>query len=449
MQLIYLFFTPHHIKFWAPSLSPSEGQMPHSGGISGALEALPNFLDSLPSWGETGTGKVVAIFDQGLCSYRYFQLPPLKAAKVKKILPFELEDELISAVEDVIYDVKIQKFQAGKPTDAGVYLFEREALQHVQQLLTNSGLELSQATSGLCLLDQLVTGRSKNAEGLHLFFDGNQAFLLLYQGGFLVQSSKIEAQSTSNQLLKSINQRLKACFLELGESTPLELYGHGEMLLEVNEKKEVAFRDPKVEPDIPFLFPDLYQVPLQKGATINFTKPEPKGIKDFSKSLWKFKEVAILLAIWFAVYLGSVGYQLYKQSGELAALEKTHRAVAAKYVQGVPATRALRVLKKRFKEQTANTDNSKTFWAGKYPVSSLLLKVSESFKGVEGFKMTHFTLNQQGLNIKGLVPGLKELDQVKGLIGDLFTDARYKTRFSQKPGPEGSSIFNLSVERIR
>ncbi|MDX2469314.1 MAG: hypothetical protein QNL04_01920 [SAR324 cluster bacterium] len=456
MQLIYLFFSSQQIKFWAPDLSPSEGQLLHSGGMAGVLEALPQFLDSIPIFSGSlvsGESKAVAIFDQGLCSYRHFKFPPLKAAKVKKILPFELEDELISPVEGTIYDVKIKKFQAAKPAEAGVYLLEKEALHHVKSLTKNAGLELVQATSSLGLLDQIISSNPNGEEGLHLYLDGDQAFLLLYQGGFLVQSSKIEPQATATQLLKAVNQRLKACLLELGESTALSLGGQAKNLAEVTEKKEVVFKDSvgkggKAKPEIPFLFPEQYKIPLQTGATINFTKREAKGLKDFGNAFWKFKEVAILLGLWLGIYLGAVGYQLYKQGKELTKIEKVHKAVAARYVPGIPASRVLQVLKKRLGEQITARGSAKSFWAGDYPISSLLLRVSESFKEVKGFKMTHFTLNQQGLILKGVVPDLKALDQVKTLAEKLFPKANYSLRFSQKPGPEGSSVFNLSVERV-
>ena len=449
MQITSLFISQSHLAIWSgegsvlPEPSLPDLTQPHSGGMAGALEALPLLLEQLPAPENT---KILVVLDQGFSFFRHLQLPPLKPSKVKKVLPFELENQLIYGLEEIVFDSKIKKFQAGVPTDVGVFYAQIEEIGHIKSLIKKAKFELQGVTCLSGLLDQSLTSGALES-GLFLFMDQNQALILYYQDGFLTQLSQIAGKKTKAQLVKEVNVRLKTSLFSLGESTAITLSPTLLPYLEISEKKEICFIDSKATNDLPDLFPAAIENTLQAAPAVNLVERETKGLKEMAKGLVVFQKVAILAAVWLAVYLSGVGYQLYQQGGELKALQTKHRNTVNRYAPGVPPSRALKTIKTRLKDLSPVGRPKSQFWPHPYPASDLLLKLSNELKAVEGIKLAAFAYSAKGLNIQGQAPSLAALEQVKTVSGSLFPAKKYRVRFSQKPGPEGAVIFSFTVAK--
>ncbi len=455
MQLLNIFITNQYIHCFSPDLSqPESFEKLHSSDE--ALDSLEKLLSDLPVAKNTN---INFILDQSFLTYHYFRFPQIKRAKIDNILEFELEDTLLSAVDDYSFDYNFRTNKELSITEIGVYAIRKETSQKLSQFCGDHQLEMRRILALNNILDIQFREEFHPDDHIFISLEENNAGIFVYQKGFLTGFSctGFEMQSNSDSQpikissshLDTINQKIAAIKLQANDNFGLSIHPAAPSIFQVNDQnrleliasaKDVSSLKPVISKDL------LGYLRPNKPDQVNLLKSNLLVFQEIKKNYRALAISVCIIAASFLVYAGSMIYQSIESTRHHEALKIEFNGSIKKYLKpGTKAANAVFVLADQVEKLRAEKEKSQKFAKRDYRVAELLTQISSLKKKITTLRLRKLLINDQSIRFEGNVNSISDFDFLKDQLDILFPPEGFKIMPKQKSRGDEAVRFSVTI----
>ncbi|MDH5560031.1 MAG: hypothetical protein OEY59_04160 [Deltaproteobacteria bacterium] len=467
MQNIYFIITQHKIYSYSPD--------PNTKVLLKELVRLDdpeiNLRDSLTelvkSLRLSSDYKVNFVLDHHFLGYHYFCFPPISSRKVKQVLEFELQNQVIEELDTYFYSHHIKVSKELSRTEIGVYSAGKEIVSQIISACKEASIEVGSVTPLCNLIDLSYREKITPDNQIYICIDEDAARIFVYQEEFLTGISYVDHpgglknDASFAGVIDSINQKIDMIRVESKKRFDIRLH-HGLIdFVKVTENEELEYIKQEVTED-----PDSEQMDNDRGMTLPSVVNEklfqssvlrsPQRINLFKSGLFLIKEAKKylreiivtggIIAACLVLYFGSVGYMIIKDSSKFDELDRKYSIAIKKYLPpGTSKKNAATILRDKTKEIRLLKIKNKKFENRHYTVSLLFSNVSLIKKDVASFSVKKMIYSDKSLSLQGNVLNEKDFEMLKKKMDDYFSEDEYITKTTQKRLSNSEIEFSFSI----
>lgn len=468
MKLINLLLTSQHVYYKAFVSKGEETSVEkalNEDRGEGLFSQLEIFLSNNPP---PSLARINFILDQGLISYRFFELPESRRSKVEKILQFELSNNLILENDDIHYDFTLKKLDE-KKGGVGVFSISKELIERLQKISQKYKLEIGMITPLASVIDLEHQKERETFVDNHIYvhFGEHSARILVYKQGCVFGITHLETPSSTEHFFDSVedlksflvrvNQVISMIVMRESEISKIIVNDEVHSLIKVNENQELylasdffgneqrAFHDAVAK---------FIQEPISvKRGQVNLLQYENLFLQEIKKHSRVASFTAALLFSLLLIFLGKEFYQIYEESNHLEHVKKEHVAVTRKYLPAtVSPNSAVSVLQREVGDLREELEVSKKYTVRGYEASTLLKQISGLKKEIPSLNFNILTYKPSNATSKlyifaeGVVDTFEDFDRMEAILKEKIPNFA-EMRTSKRSTREGKTSFSIRVEQ--
>jgi len=334
--------------------------------------------------------KVLAVVNGATILHTEPVLPPMKGgAKLAQVVPFALEDQLATDVDDLHFAVGKRSARPGTP----VAVVAHEQIQTWLAELKAAGLypvALISATSTLPITPDAIT-------------------LVVDQGR--VMMSRPDAPSASLDIAP-LHEALRLLIPDIVEM-PVIIYVP-EAEYDSYQADIETLRDRVTDLQVKLL-PEgalpLYAAQAFKSDALNLLQGAYEPKRDYDHDLQPWRIAALLISIAFALHLAVTGARWWQLKRQEAKLDQQ---IVATYSQGIPGEPSVNPAQARRLFESRLTALQSTGTTS--PLLVTLSALSDAVSKTSGSQVADLSYRENILNVRILVPSVDALEQVRKQI---------------------------------
>jgi len=397
------------------------------------------------------------ILDQGYIRYQYFKLPLVSSRKIRQILSFELDETLLSGVENYIFSYSSQSSKNSGVTEVGAYIIYKQVLDDLVSMFKAFNLELRWVTSLENLMDLGYIEKSDLGNRIHIDLSDRlqAARFFIYHSGFLTGVSSISGRENLKDdteaegpqgFIDQLNQKVSSIQLADVGLTVISMSGStdGHIVLNDHQEFEIVQRNQSTSKDVR---DSVFEVRLDHPRRVNLIKSSILIIQELKKYFRPLMITTGIFVLSLVIYMAATGYRSYLDLESVESLERRLNLKISEYLpKGTSKPNALYILDERVQSIKQEKERNRNFERRNYRVSSTLTDLSHLKKDVPTLVLSRFSLNEQVIRFQGSTATIAEFDRLQELLTNLFPVDTHQLKTNEKSRGNGVIEFSTAIQ---